>query len=55
MASQLAALAVEDGAGQGVAPLTAAEQVVDGAAVGRVVGVLAWNSYSYGEPQSSSC
>ena len=37
---QLAALAVEDGAGQGVAPLTAAEKVVDGPPVGRVVGVL---------------
>jgi len=37
---QLAALAVADGAGQGVAPLTAAEQVVDGPPVGRVVGVF---------------
>jgi hypothetical protein len=33
---QLAALAVEDGAGQGVAPLTAVEKVVDGPPVGRV-------------------
>ena len=37
---QLAALAVEDGAGQGVAPLTAAEKVVDGPPAGRVVGVF---------------
>jgi len=37
---QLAALAVEDGAGQGVAPLAAAERVVDGPPVGRVVGVF---------------
>jgi hypothetical protein len=37
---QLAALAVEDGAGQGVAPLTAAKKVVDGPPVGRVVGVF---------------
>ena len=35
---QLAALAVEDGAGQGVAPLTAAEKVADGPRVVRVVG-----------------
>jgi len=37
---QLAALAVEDGAGQGVAPLTAAEKVVDGPPVGRIVDVF---------------
>jgi len=37
---QLAALAVEDGAGQGVAPLTRAEKVVNGPPVGRVVGVF---------------
>ena len=40
MPPQLAALAVEHGAGQGVAPLTAAEQVVDGPPVGRAVGVF---------------